>query len=375
MDIRQLLIQIAERYDRTAGTGKDVPGQQLLRKVSKMEMKLPRGLRVEGNGGKGTAARSPWIGVFDPGVSDDSREGLYLAYIYSSDMESVSLTLQQGIEKLAESERDGSKLGRGGKLREAVSDRAHQIRALIPVDIIAGWDPCIDLKARSEDWRPRAYEAGNVLARRYRILEMPEEEVLRGDLWRAAEILRYAASIERDLWRHREPERLHVSYQGKPRHDPAVEKEGLEGFKPKDSGSYVVEIKRRVQYRSRSHEELINGFALYIERRGFTPVTVGMHPRDLVLRKLGQEWLVEAKVVKDGNPTKAVREAVGQILEYRYFLHSKKEGGLGLVGLFTEDIGVFAEYMESQGIASIWRTADGAWEGSVLAHKWGLTEI
>ncbi|SEQ93495.1 protein of unknown function [Streptomyces radiopugnans] len=340
-----------------------------------MEIRLPRGLRMEGNGGKGTAALSPWIGVFDPRVSDDSREGLYLAYIYASDMGSVSLTIQQGIEKLAESGKNGSKLGRGGELRKVVSDRARQIRDHIPAGIIAGWDPHLDLKARPKDWRPRAYEAGNVLARRYRILDMPMEEVLRGDLWRAAEILRYAASIERDLWRHQESERLHVNYQGKSKHDPAVEVEGLEGFKPKDSGSYVVEIKRRVQYRSRSHEVLLNSFALYIEGRGFTPITVGMHPRDLVLKKLGKEWLVEAKVIKDGNPTKAVREAVGQLLEYRYFLHSKGEGELGLVGLFTESIGVFAEYLESQGIASIWKAASGAWEGSALARKWGLTEI
>lgn len=374
MDIRELLLQIAESYDQSAGTGKEVPGQQLLRKVSGMDIPLPSGLRVDGNGGKGTAARSPWIGVFDPEVSDDSREGLYLAYIYASDLESVSLTLQQGIEKLAGVGKGSRHLGRGEELRKKVGDRAQRIRNLIPAGLAAEWDSRIDLKARPQDWRPRAYEAGSVVARQYHIEAMPEEEVLRGDLWRAKEILRYAAGIESELWRHQRNEKLHVNYQEKSGHRSEKEPKGLEGFKPKDSGTYVAEIKRRVQYRDRRHEALVNSFALYVERRGFTPVTIGMHPRDLVLRKSGEEWLVEAKAVKDGNPTKAVREAVGQLFEYRYFLHAKDDSKPGLIGLFTESVGVYAEYLESQGIASVWKSDDGGWGGSSLAFKWGLID-
>jgi hypothetical protein len=49
-------------------------------------------------------------------------------------------------------------------------------------------------------------------------------------------------------------------------------------------------------------------------------VDTRVHPRDLVLRRSGEEWLVEAKVLYMGNATGAVRAAVAQVLMHRFFL-------------------------------------------------------
>jgi hypothetical protein len=104
------------------------------------------------------------------------------------------------------------------------------------------------------------------------------------------------------------------------------------------------------------------------------PINKDTHPKDLVLRKDGIEWLVEAKTVKRGNPTKAVREAVGQLFEYNHFLY-EQEGypKPHLLALFTDDIGAYAAYLEGLGVASIWRTVDG-WAGSASAATWGLVD-
>lgn len=110
--------------------------------------------------------------------------------------------------------------------------------------------------------------------------------------------------------------------------------------------------------------------------RGYVPITRGQHPKDLVLRRPGaeaetrEEWLIEAKVVRNGNPTTAVREAVGQLYEYRHFLYQQQSEPF-LMGLFSEEIGVYASYLEEQGVASIWRYGAG-WAGSSMAQEWGM---
>lgn len=68
----------------------------------------------------------------------------------------------------------------------------------------------------------------------------------------------------------------------------------------------------------RSHEVLIADFGAWCASLGFE-VDTAVHPRDLVLLRPGEEWLVEAKVLYMGNATGAVRAALAQVLEYRFF--------------------------------------------------------
>lgn len=140
----------------------------------------------------------------------------------------------------------------------------------------------------------------------------------------------------------------------------------LRHFAPKNASDYIAHIAGRVQVKSRAHEDLVKDYGLWAHGQGFTPLT--LHPRDLVLEYPGGEWLIEAKMVYDGNATEAVRAAVGQLFDYRHFFYVvPKLPPPSLLGLFSEPVGfAYVEFMESLSIASVWRSG-GSWAGSPRA--------
>lgn len=143
----------------------------------------------------------------------------------------------------------------------------------------------------------------------------------------------------------------------------------LPQFKPKNSSDYVTTVTGHVQTKSRRHEGLLADYGRAVAKAGFTPAT-NVHPRDLTLVKDGLHWLVEVKVVYNGNATDAVRAVVGQLLQYQHFLYGDEKPLL--TGVFTEPIGeAYVELLEQLGIRSIWR-AGGRWFGSVTARSEGL---
>ncbi|MEU8521428.1 DUF3578 domain-containing protein [Streptomyces sp. NPDC048577] len=363
-----MLSEVANTYDRTAGSRRDVVGQQVLRAVARRtDLCLPDGYRAEGHGGQTTPAATPWIGIFEEKGQTDPKQGLYLAYIFSADLRTVTLTLQQGITWLEK------RLGKGRAREAHLRRHAQRLRRAVERQRKQGWinEPALGDKAA----RPRAYEAASVIAKVYETGALPSDVALLEDLMEAAALLRRAENADRVWWMSDDADALVISYEpdghAHPIEDPLAE------FRPKDSADYVAQIVARQQVKKRSHEKLIEDFGIYIASRGYTPVTAGQHPKDLVLRRgvvTGErhgEWLVEAKIVHNGNPTKAVREAVGQLYEYRHFLYAKRSEPF-LIGLFSEQVGVYAPYLEEQGITSIWREGDG-WDGSPRARSWGMT--
>ncbi|MCT9139985.1 DUF3578 domain-containing protein [Streptomyces violarus] len=366
MLLRDLLMRIAETYDRKAGTAHGVPAQDLLREVEKMpDLPLPHGFVASGYGGKGSASSTPWIGVFDKSINMQAQEGLYLAYIFDSTLASVTLTLQQGVTKLSDTYPK-----QGDRLRE-LERRAKRLRAGIEPELAVHWAHTPTFRSKLE--RPRAYEAASVAARRYEVSSMPAEEVLAEELHVASLLLRDAAAGRR-VWLQQPADDEPLVYEGEG-HTSADD--SLDGFRPNDSSDYYVHIKGGRRRRERPHEELIKDFGLHVVTRGYQPITQGMYPRDLVLRRPAVDqqraWLVEGKAVKRGNATQAVREAVGQLYEYSYYWHEKRgDSKPHLIALFTEGIGHYAEYLEEHGIASIWRTEDGDWAGSPTAVSWNL---
>ncbi|MFQ6198522.1 MrcB family domain-containing protein [Streptomyces sp. NPDC000405] len=361
MDIRDLLGEIAATYEQHLGTGGGVHAQDLLREVSSLvRQAVPGGFEAKGYGGQGTAAHTPWIGVFHPDITRDPKEGLYLAYIFAADLKSVTLTLQQGVTRLAD------EYGDGQKLRDFLSARGATLFSGLPSELVADWANSPSFNSTVD--RPRAYEAGSVVSRCYEIGSLPPEGVLRQDLWHAAEILRLAARVEPGVSVEPAPEGFTAGYVP----TKHTEYKGLEGFQPKDGTDYVAHIAERTITKSRSHEVLVEQFGHYIEERGFVPITKEQHPRDLVLRRDGAEWLVEAKTISGHNPTSAVRGAVGQLLEYSHFWYQPSSKP-HLLALFSEDIEGYMPYLEELKIASVWRTP-GGWTGSPLAAAWGLVD-
>lgn len=365
MGIRSVLLEVANTYDETAGTAKGVAAQDLLRSLRRRtDLPVPPGFTLKGYGGNGFASSTPWIGVYDPNITLVPHDGLYLAYIFSSDLDSVTLTLQQGVTRLKndfEVRQD---------LYAELERRAHKIRRRIPRELIEGWIKRPQFQGKG--WRPRAYEASSVAARRYDVANMPAERIMSEELLRLAEVLGIAAGVNQPSPQCAEFESTPMGYVGDADFD---RRNALEGFKPKDGRDYIVKIEAHVQEKSQRHEPLILDFAQGVESLGYKPITEGKHPRDLVLRAAvadGREWLVEAKVVRKGNTTHAVRECLAQLFEYSHFHY--RERGLTephLVGLFTESVGAYASYLERHGVASVWKTEDG-WAGSPLAVSWGI---
>ncbi|MER6910637.1 DUF3578 domain-containing protein [Streptomyces sp. NPDC000594] len=369
MDMRDLLLRVAATYQQSAGTKAHVPGQRLLRRIEKHAgLSLPQGYVAKGRGGQGSAASTPWVGVFHQDITQDPKEGLYLAYIFSADLASVTLTLQQGVSRLED------RLGEGEALRQHLERTADQLRQKLPAALMQGWADRPHFGSTAV--KPRAYQAASLASRRYEIAQLPSEAVLQVDLEHAMHLLQAAAAAQlaQLSWHDEESSLLDVSYEGGGHGmvDP------LSAFHPKDSRAYVAHIAAKQQIKNRHHERLIAEFGPYIASRGYKPSTVRVHPKDLVLHLAGEkpdagpEWLVEAKVVRSDNSTAAVREAVGQLKEYSYFLYRERgKPEPHLLALFTANIGVYATYLEDQGIAAIWQTENG-WRGTPLAVAWSM---
>lgn len=302
--------------------------------------------------------------MFDPDINLKSQRGLYLAYIFSTDLSSVTLTLQQGVTELER------KIKKRKPFLTHLERQATRLFEALPPRLATEWNHRPSLGGERGSL-PESYEVASVVARRYEISAMPPEEVLNRDLHVAASLLQRAAAAQQSL-RSAEDEEVRGG-DGSPT-DP------LSGFQPRNSSGYVTSIAANQQLKSQHHEALIEDFGAYIQTRGYRPTNLRIHPKDLLLHQEqvsaegSPEWLVEVKVVAHGNPTTAVRGAVGQLLEYSYFLYRERQRPAPhLLALFSEDILAYAQYLEDQGIASVWRAGDG-WAGSPTAAAWGMVD-
>ncbi|MFC8916232.1 MrcB family domain-containing protein [Streptomyces sp. NPDC057116] len=361
MSLRDLLIRISEVYEPEDKASRDLPGQALLLGVrARQDLPWPAGCTALGYGGQGNASRTPWIGVFDPAINDKPGEGLYLAYIYSSDLSAVTLTLQQGITSLIDT------YGKGAKLHRYLMAQAATLRGALRPTLADGWRDELHLFVESKYWRSRSYEKANVAARRYELARMPSDDTLAEHLTEGVQLLRDAAAADRVLFQVPQTNEPVLEYPD-PQHG---------GFRPRSSTGYSVVIQGGMAQRRQEHEALLTRFAQHAYACGYEAINTGVHPRDVVLRHSdhpGQDWLVEAKTVLTGKEYLAGRAAVGQLFEYRH-VHYTRLGGPPphLVALFTADVGDYADYLETLGIASLWEHP-GGWGGSSLVTEWGLT--
>ncbi len=63
------------------------------------------------------------------------------------------------------------------------------------------------------------------------------------------------------------------------------------------------------QVKTRRHEALVRDFGEWAQFRGFRGST-SEHPKGLVLRNVHGEWLIEARIIRKGNATDGVRQAL-----------------------------------------------------------------
>ena len=107
---------------------------------------------------------------------------------------------------------------------------------------------------------------------------------------------------------------------------PAFEKPSLP-FNPKNDRPYLVAIQATQQVRTRLHERIVRLTGEWLQSQGAEVTTP--HPRDLLVSG-PISAILEVKTTGARNPLFAIREAVGQLIEYRHFL-GPEDALIGLV--------------------------------------------
>ena len=131
MNLAEYLFTVAVGYDRTEGLSS--PTQLLLRGASQhIDEHVPGGIAVRGSGGQGNTAQIPWVAFLDPDETETPTEGVYLVYLFSSDLERVYLSLNQGVSKLRED------FGIP-EARARLAHKATQIRSRLPASLFLAW--------------------------------------------------------------------------------------------------------------------------------------------------------------------------------------------------------------------------------------------
>lgn len=126
--------------------------------------------KVEGSIGNGNMARVPWVAVFNRKVTHTAQAGYYIVLLFSEDMESCFLSLNQGVTAF---EQEYSRKLALTKMEEA-SKRARSLNLFVPEpDAQVGR---IDLKASGT--LGEGYEHGAIESYCYRRGALPNESVI-----------------------------------------------------------------------------------------------------------------------------------------------------------------------------------------------------
>jgi hypothetical protein len=138
----------------------------------------------------------------------------------------------------------------------------------------------------------------------------------------------------------------------------------LEPFKAKADSDYASQVVGGRRKRTRKHETLVNDCAIWLEAHGLAP---GRNAAvDLGTEK--PKVIIEAKMIGSSWPA-AIRQAVGQLYEYRFFKVADPKAGL--IFLASEPVpSRWIHYLENdRGIAVIWRAGAGFELSPMAARK------
>lgn len=129
--------------------------------------------RVKGSAGMATWARVPWISIMDERETTSAKEGVYLVYLFSQDMNRLYLTLMQGVTEFRE------KYDSAQEVREALNERGEEIKKMIDNLGDAKTDKNINLASSGIG---KDYEYGTILYKNYDRESLPPNEKLTKDL-------------------------------------------------------------------------------------------------------------------------------------------------------------------------------------------------
>lgn len=147
--------------------------QDIRNAVAKLSEEEER-LIFKGSAGQSDWVRGPWIGVYNPLVTDTAQCGYYVCYLFREDMQGVYLSLNQGVEEVKQQYKSGAKA--------ALLARAQNYRAMLGLQDSGVSGIKIDLAPALASNRTASYEAGNIYAKYYEAGSVPGDDVLAKDL-------------------------------------------------------------------------------------------------------------------------------------------------------------------------------------------------
>jgi hypothetical protein len=142
-------------------------------------------------------------------------------------------------------------------------------------------------------------------------------------------------------------------------------------FRPKNEADYFAVVHPTVQRRTRNHDRLIREVGQWLQSAGAEVATP--HPIDLYIEG-SPAVIVEAELVHPRGARAAIRKAVGQLDEYRYFRRLREAA---LCVLLDEDPGPehIAYVEEYLGLLLAWSSAEGLVGGPQTAERLSRFEI
>lgn len=149
-------------------------GSFVRREVPKNMRNIPfmdERFKIEGSVGKGNWAKIPWIAIMHKDITDKIQEGEYIVYLFAEDMQTVYLTIAQGVSKPIE------EMGRR-EAYEYLQKKVKEMREIMPLEGMQK-DENIHL---SNSGLGRDYQVSTVAYYRYDLNDLPDDEKLLSDL-------------------------------------------------------------------------------------------------------------------------------------------------------------------------------------------------
>lgn len=152
-------------------------------------------LKITGSVGQGNWATIPWIAIMDKRITETTRQGEYLVYLFAEDMKSVYLTFLQGVTIPIETK---GKPAAYQYFKQKVQD----IRKTLPLEGMVK-DDAIYLTSGGIG---QDYQVSTVAYYRYDLDQLPDDEQLVADLNNA--VINYNDYVNKVLNPNDEPEAL-----------------------------------------------------------------------------------------------------------------------------------------------------------------------
>ena len=150
---------------------------------------LPPDFIVKGSVGVGLWVEGPWVAIFDPLVTETAQEGYYPVYLFSSSLDAVYLSFNQGVTNLKKE--SGTEAA-----RRMLKTRAQILRSRLKGDFETRFLlRTIDLHPTKKGSLLELYECGHAFGCRYEKGIVPGDEELAADLAALVELYQLATRL------------------------------------------------------------------------------------------------------------------------------------------------------------------------------------